>query len=438
MLATLYRPGGQVIQGYFPGGRPNIVQPAGLTPSVVRPAAPAAAPLLRPRAVQPKASPTRPGTIPGPILPPKAGAVQARPSLMPAPILPPKPSTLQPSSSNAIALPANFFALKPRALGQRLPEAIQRKMEAFFNTEFSEVRVHVGSEASSIGALAFTHGADLYFAPGQYNPLTPQGRRLLGHELAHVVQQRAGRVPNPLGSGIAVVQDPGLEAEAERIGLKVASTPMSPPMRPTSPKPRPIGGAEQSSSMTALAARAVQRMDSDKTAKNLERFNALFGSKTIDISQDEIKNAVGNLDSKPRLWNSQYFLTGNAGAQGGTISISTETVGQIGSIKYQINKTLVYIFEINVRPIYSGQNMFAVLMCASLQAAKSEGADTFTSTNITNMELWRKLVLDKETNIDGFLSLYPTIKLSRTLAVVEPTEVQHEKLMNAYKDKYTF
>jgi Domain of unknown function (DUF4157) len=42
-------------------------------------------------------------------------------------------------------------------------------MESFFNTSFADVRVHVGHEAAAIGALAFTHGADLYFAPGQYD-----------------------------------------------------------------------------------------------------------------------------------------------------------------------------------------------------------------------------------------------------------------------------
>jgi hypothetical protein len=97
-------------------------------------------------------------------------------------------------------------------------------MESFFDTSFADVRVHVGQEASSIGALAFTHGTDLYFAPGQYNPQSSQGQQLLGHELTHVLQQRAGRVRNPLGAGVAVVQDPALEAEAERMGLRAASS----------------------------------------------------------------------------------------------------------------------------------------------------------------------------------------------------------------------
>lgn len=107
--------------------------------------------------------------------------------------------------------------------GRPLPDGVRQKMETFFKADFSDVRVHVGSEAPAIGALAFTLGSSLYFAPGQYNPDTPHGQQLLGHELTHVLQQRAGRVRNPFGSGIAVVQDPSLEAEADRMGMRAAS-----------------------------------------------------------------------------------------------------------------------------------------------------------------------------------------------------------------------
>lgn len=108
--------------------------------------------------------------------------------------------------------------LRPKSSGWPLPRDVQAKMEAALGANFSDVRIHVGPEASAIGAIAFTWGSDLHFAPGQYNPHTPHGQFLLGHELAHVVQQRAGRVANPFGSGVAVVQDHALEAEADRLG----------------------------------------------------------------------------------------------------------------------------------------------------------------------------------------------------------------------------
>jgi hypothetical protein len=98
-------------------------------------------------------------------------------------------------------------------------------MEAALGTDFSAVRVHIGPQPQRIGAIAFTIGTDIYFAPGQFQPETVQGQQLLGHELAHVVQQRAGRVRAPVGMGVAVVQDRALEAEAGRIGHRAAAYP---------------------------------------------------------------------------------------------------------------------------------------------------------------------------------------------------------------------
>jgi hypothetical protein len=219
----------RVIQGSFAGGRPNIIQaspppaapvrPPVPAPVQARPAAPPA-PIVPGRPVIGAVQPAlRPGQPPKPILPtkPQLGAMQPA-----TPLRPQVPQPILPQAGHAFALPANF-ALKPQGSGQPLPEPIQKKMEAFFNASFADVRIHVGHEAASIGALAFTHGTDLYFAPGQYNPQSTHGQQLLGHELTHVVQQRAGRVRNPLGSGVAVVQDPALEAEAERMGLRAAT-----------------------------------------------------------------------------------------------------------------------------------------------------------------------------------------------------------------------
>lgn len=124
------------------------------------------------------------------------------------------------AKGDAFALPPSFTL--PSGRGQPLPDAVRGKMERFFGTDFSSVRVHVGPEAPAIGALAFTVGDTIVFAPGQYDPTSPRGQQVLGHELAHVVQQRAGRVRNPFGSGLAVVQDHALEAEADRLGMRAA------------------------------------------------------------------------------------------------------------------------------------------------------------------------------------------------------------------------
>jgi len=106
--------------------------------------------------------------------------------------------------------------------GRPLEPGLRRTMESFFQADFSGVRVHQGPAAPAMGALAFTLGDELHFAPGLYNPTTREGVALLGHELTHVVQQRDGRVANPYGHGVAIVQDPVLEAEADRMGQQIA------------------------------------------------------------------------------------------------------------------------------------------------------------------------------------------------------------------------
>ena len=118
--------------------------------------------------------------------------------------------------------------LQPKSGGWLLPEEVQAKMEAALGADFSDVRIHVGPEVGGIGAIAFTWGSNIHFAPGYYNPHTLEGQRLLAHELAHVVQQRAGRVRNPYGNGVAVVQDHALEAEADRVGKAITFRPKKP------------------------------------------------------------------------------------------------------------------------------------------------------------------------------------------------------------------
>ena len=130
--------------------------------------------------------------------------------------------TVQRKSSSGVD--AFRVSLQPKTGGQPLPSEVRAKMEAAFGADFSDVRVHVGHEASRIGAIAYTWGSNIHFAPGHYNPHTLQGQKVLGHELWHVVQQKSGRVQNPFGGGVAVVQDHALEAEADRMGEKAALT----------------------------------------------------------------------------------------------------------------------------------------------------------------------------------------------------------------------
>lgn len=78
--------------------------------------------------------------------------------------------------------------------GQPLPAAQRRYFEPRLGRGLGDVRLHTDARAQelsgSLQANAFTYGRHIAFAPGQYRPETGAGRRLLAHELVHVVQQQ--------------------------------------------------------------------------------------------------------------------------------------------------------------------------------------------------------------------------------------------------------
>lgn len=77
--------------------------------------------------------------------------------------------------------------------GRPLPSDVRSDMESRMGFEFSGVRIHTDSNAGhlarDVSAHAFTVGNDIVFANNQYRPDTADGRKLLAHELTHVVQQ---------------------------------------------------------------------------------------------------------------------------------------------------------------------------------------------------------------------------------------------------------
>jgi Domain of unknown function (DUF4157) len=71
-------------------------------------------------------------------------------------------------------------------------------MQSSFGEDFSNVNIHTDQDAAAmnqeLGAQAFTHGRDIYFNAGKYNPENTEGKKLLAHELTHVVQQTSSKV----------------------------------------------------------------------------------------------------------------------------------------------------------------------------------------------------------------------------------------------------
>ena len=107
--------------------------------------------------------------------------------------------------------------------GRPLDAATRTSMEAGFGHDFSGVRVHTGgaahASARTVQALAYTSGQHLVFADGQYAPGTSTGRRLIAHELAHVVQQRhLSNQPTVIGDAEST-----LEQQADQAADRVLS-----------------------------------------------------------------------------------------------------------------------------------------------------------------------------------------------------------------------
>jgi hypothetical protein len=120
--------------------------------------------------------------------------------------------------------PAPPAGIPPPHGGRPLDPATRIFFETRFGHDFGGVRVHTGTGASraahSVSALAYTVGSNVVFRDGQYDPGSRAGRWLLAHELAHVVQQGAGRA----GPAAAITPaDHPSEREADRAAARVLS-----------------------------------------------------------------------------------------------------------------------------------------------------------------------------------------------------------------------
>jgi hypothetical protein len=137
------------------------------------------------------------------------------------------------AGGKAVASQRHAAKLAARVLGQpgrSLEPTARSDMEKRLDFDFSRVQVHTGHEAAesarSLGAHAYTVGSHVVFDDGAYAPDRPDGRHLLAHELAHVIQ-----------SGLAAASSTSIaEADADRVATQTTAT--SGPVRPTVGAPR--------------------------------------------------------------------------------------------------------------------------------------------------------------------------------------------------------
>jgi Domain of unknown function (DUF4157) len=201
---------------------------------------------------------------------------------------------------------------EPSAASSGAPMAapLLERMEALFGARFGDVRIHEDGEAAAMGAQAFARGNHLHFQPGRFDPGSTAGLELLGHELSHVVQQRAGRVSGPQGKdGIAA--DPALEAEADAHGARVARS-------------EQIAGGGGAGVSEAVGAEAVQCKD--LTAQQISEM-----TKNQTWVWRWVQNVAGGhitifLDDATKQWLSDNLLT-NVVRLDGYNKIRLDTLG---------------------------------------------------------------------------------------------------------------
>lgn len=117
----------------------------------------------------------------------------------------------------AKATSGNISAVKPdiesqiqslKGGGNPLSENDRTFFEPLFGSDLSQVRMHTDGRAAelarAVNARAFTMGSDVVFGAGQYSPDTMMGKRLLAHELTHVMQQGNKVSFKPMGKASVI------------------------------------------------------------------------------------------------------------------------------------------------------------------------------------------------------------------------------------------
>jgi hypothetical protein len=122
-----------------------------------------------------------------------------------------------------------------RSPGEPLDPVARTEMESGFGHDFGQVRVHADSaaadSAAAVDALAYTVGQDVVFGRGQYAPQTPEGRKVLAHELTHTIQQ--GAVPQSSSADLTVTDpDSAVEHEADAASEAVVARTVAPGSAP--------------------------------------------------------------------------------------------------------------------------------------------------------------------------------------------------------------
>ncbi len=106
-----------------------------------------------------------------------------------------KPAIQKSGDGNSYASPAVAQQIhQTKGQGSYMAKSTRNELGQKMGADFSKVKIHTDQNAAalndSLGAKAFTHGNDIYFNKGNYDPGSSKGKHLLAHELTHTIQQK--------------------------------------------------------------------------------------------------------------------------------------------------------------------------------------------------------------------------------------------------------
>jgi hypothetical protein len=206
---------------------------------------------------------------------------------------------------------SNEFAARvwsrARSGGVPLPRNARSFLEPRLGVDLDYVRVHAdaaaGRLARQINARAFTLGADLFFAPGEWRPQTSSGMRLLAHEVAHTLQG-SGSMGRLASRRYATKLMPKLEVgePLEGVADAVAAQVPAPPSLSPDQANHLQGSKELAAKMVKSAASKLQAIDPDKPPQGfIGLFEEFFGSyspgnlRLVRVNILQIQAAVGQI-----------------------------------------------------------------------------------------------------------------------------------------------
>lgn len=182
--------------------------------------------------------------------------------------------------------------------GNGMDKNTKQEMESGFEADFSNVNIHTDSKAvqmsEELGAQAFTHGNDVYFNKGKYNPDSREGKHLLAHELTHTIQQTGGK------SKSGTIQKTSIENHSEDLQAERPQNPQfrgNPPLEKANDNQMLISTGQKGQYVSELqqglmkAGQSLPKFGADEDF-GTETRNAVIGFQT-ENSLNKIDGLVG-------------------------------------------------------------------------------------------------------------------------------------------------